>query len=74
MLSKKDLNKFNLTGVALCVIILGAAIFAFGAAGWFINFLASANIAIMPSMKIMGGAVLIALGYIQLEIELLRHK
>jgi uncharacterized membrane protein YidH (DUF202 family) len=74
MFGKKDYQKINLMGVAIAIIIVGAAIFAFGIVAWLLNIAAAETRTAMPSAKIIGGAVLMALGYIQLEIELFRHK
>lgn len=60
--------------VALCVIFVGAAIFAFGISGWLINSTQQEVVVAIPSMKIIGGMVIMSLGYIQLELGLLRNK
>ena len=74
MIKKKDMDKFDLSGVALVIIIFGAAIFAFGLVSWVMNAILMDNFVAFPSLKIIGGLSVIALGYIQLELELLRHK
>lgn len=61
-------------GVAISFILVGAAIFAFGLVGWLVNSMAEMTIMAFPSIKVMGGLVVMALGYIQLEIGLLRTK
>ncbi len=60
-------------GVALALIIVGAGIFAFGCVQWLYNTLSGFDFA-MPSVKIIGGLVILALGYIHLELELIRTK
>lgn len=60
--------------VAMTVILMGAAVFAFGVSGWLINWMNSDIIVAIPSMKILGGLVIMSLGYIQLELGLLRDK
>ncbi|QQG49689.1 MAG: hypothetical protein HZB70_02725 [Candidatus Berkelbacteria bacterium] len=60
--------------VAMTMIILGAAILAFGLVGWLTNVSANELIVAFPSLKVMGGLVIIGLGYIQLELGLLRKK
>jgi cytochrome b561 len=60
--------------VALTFILLGAAIFAFGVIGWLINTAANQNVMSFPSMKVVGGIVIMSLGYIQMELGLLRKK
>jgi len=64
----------SFVAVALTVIFAGAAIFAFGVSGWLINWSNNDVIVAIPSMKILGGLVIMSLGYIQLELGLLRHK
>ena len=53
---------------------MGAGIFAFGVSGWLINWTNNEIIVAIPSMKILGGIVIMSLGYIQLELGLLRIK
>ncbi|MEX1052158.1 MAG: hypothetical protein WEC83_02085 [Patescibacteria group bacterium] len=60
--------------VAMTVIFMGAAVFAFGVSGWLINWMNEEIIVAIPSMKILGGIVIMSLGYIQLELGLLRDK
>lgn len=60
--------------VALAMILVGAAILAYGAIGWFTNVGAQEILVPFPSLKVMGGVIIIALGYIQLELGLLRKK
>ncbi|MEK7548721.1 MAG: hypothetical protein AAB499_02385 [Patescibacteria group bacterium] len=64
----------SFVGVALLMILLGAAIFAYGAVGWLVNVTEQELIIATPSQKIIGGLVVISLGYIQLELSLLRRK
>lgn len=64
----------SFVGVAIAVILIGAAILAFGVVGWWINVSQQDTIVVFPSMKIMGGLVITSLGYIQLELGLLRDK
>lgn len=61
-------------GVAISFILVGAAIFAFGLVGWLVNSMLDQTVNALPSMKIIGGLVVMALGYIQLELGLLRSK
>ncbi len=60
--------------VAIAFILVGAAIFAYGFVGWLINVAQSQTIMALPSAKIVGGVVIMALGYIHLELDLLRRK
>lgn len=64
----------SFVAVALSFILIGAAIFAFGVMSWLINTMQEETLVAMPSTKVIGGLVIMALGYIQLEIGLLRKK
>ncbi len=61
-------------GVAMMFILVGIVIFVFGGLGWLINSSQQLTIMNEPSAKIIGGLIIMALGYIQLEIGLLRRK
>ncbi len=61
-------------GVAMALIIVGAFIFAYGGVAWFYNYLTSTTTNYIPSGKIIGGIVVLALGYVVLELELIREK
>ena len=73
MLFGKQEDK-SFMGVAMLFILTGAIIFVFGAIGWLINSSQQLTIMSEPSAKVIGGLVIMALGYIQLEIGLLRRK
>lgn len=60
-------------GVALFTIILGAGICAYGLATWILNVFGSSHFN-FPASKIIGGWIIISLGYIHLNLELLREK
>ena len=60
--------------VALVMILAGVVIFVFGVLGWCVNVTADETLIAFPSLKVMGGLVIMALGYIQLELGLLRNK
>lgn len=64
----------SFTSVALAMILLGAAILAFGIIGWLMNVSQQSLIVAFPSIKVIGGLVVVSLGYIQLELSLLRRK
>ncbi|MCX6806700.1 MAG: hypothetical protein NT135_01085 [Candidatus Berkelbacteria bacterium] len=74
MFSKKDPQTASFYGVALMLILIGIGIFAYGMAGWLYNTWTSQTCWAFPSIKVMGGLIIMALGYIQLELELLRKK
>lgn len=62
-------------GVSIGMILVGTVIFVFGALGWWVNLSADDVVIAFPSFKVIGGLVIMALGYIQLELGLLRlHK
>lgn len=61
-------------GVAIIMILIGAALFSIGAVSWFVNCYLETTVISIPSLKIMGGLVIMALGYIILELELIRKK
>jgi len=61
-------------GVSILFILLGAAVFSFGAAAWFFNYFTETSLVYIPSQKIIGGLIVIALGYIIFELELIRKK
>ncbi len=69
--SRKDKS---FMAVALLMILAGVVIFVFGVLGWFVNTTADQNLIAFPSLKVMGGLVIMSLGYIQLELGLLRDK
>mgnify|MGYP001561132702 CR=1 FL=1 len=71
---KKKTAEASFYDVALALIIMGALILTYGLVGWLFNSFGSACTFVFPSMKIMGGLVILALGYIQLELELLRKR
>jgi hypothetical protein len=70
----RDPSKASFYGVALALIILGAAVFALGLVGWLCNYYSESTVLSIPSVKVMGGAIITALGYILLELEMIRKK
>ena len=69
---EKNPNKIAFRGVGLLFIVIGIIIFSIGTAGWIINFWYESSMITVPSHKIMGGSIIMALGYLILELELLR--
>jgi len=61
-------------GVAILMILIGASLFAIGGVSWAVNSYYNTTVVSIPSIKIMGGLVTMALGYIILELELIRKK
>jgi len=70
----KSLKERNYENVALLFIIIGLFIFVYGLIGWLVDFLTQTNAVGDAFRKITDGAILTVLGYIQMELELLRHK
>lgn len=68
---KKDKS---FVGVAGMMILAGVIIFVIGIVGWWVNVTAQENLIAFPSLKVIGGLVVMSLGYIQLELGLLRDK
>jgi len=69
----KNPKEATFYSVALFLIVVGAAILAYGLIEWLFNAIRDFKF-FMPSAKIIGGLIILALGYIQLEIELLRRE
>lgn len=75
MLSKRDYDKISFKGVGMAFILFGGIVFAFSMAAWFLRFFnLSTETCAFPFFKAIGSAVVIGLGYIILEVELLRKK
>jgi len=73
MITKFPKNK-TFTGVAMMLILAGAFLLAFGLVAWLINITSGANINSWPFAKVMGGLVILGLGYCVLILELIRLK
>jgi uncharacterized membrane protein YidH (DUF202 family) len=74
MFSKHPKEK-TFFGVAMFIILLGVIVLVIGLLQWFYNWWYLDYAFAMPSAKVIGGLIVIALGYIQLELELIRtHK
>ena len=75
MFSKRDYNKISFLGVGMAFILFGAIVFAFAITAWLLQFFGyTITSCAFPFFKAMGSAVIIGLGYVILEIELLRKK
>lgn len=61
-------------GVGLFLILVGAFILAYGGVAWLYNMLAGFNANSWPCAKIIGGFVVLGLGYCVLLLELIRLK
>ena len=61
-------------GVALFLILVGIVIFAVSGISWLFSVYGAGTVIVSsPFTKIIGGLIVMALGYIQLELELLRR-
>lgn len=68
-----DMHKPYFRGVALGMILAGAAVIALGIVELAANLYYDTAFFI-PSLKLTGGLIVTALGYILLELELIRIK
>lgn len=66
-----DPHKSYFHGVALSIIIIGASIATIGTVEWISNMANDSGFS-SPALKVIGGLIILALGYVQIEIELLR--
>lgn len=69
----RDASKVSFLGVAMFLILAGATVLAVGIVMWLFNFFGTSVYSI-PSEKIIGGLIIIGLGYIAMEIELIRTR
>jgi hypothetical protein len=74
MFDKNAYDKISFRGVALGLILFGAIVTAIGLATWFLSCLGYSEIISSPFSKAIGGTIILALGYLILELELLRKK
>ena len=73
MCFKPDPNK-GFYGVAMFLIILGIIVFAYGVVAGVYNYAVNQICFAFPAAKAVGGLIVMSLGYIILELELLRKK
>jgi len=69
----KNRKNVSFFGVGIALILSGAFILSIGSVMWLFNVYGNSGFA-MPSAKVIGGLVIMALGYIQLELEWIRTK
>lgn len=75
MFTKRDYDKISFQGVGLAFILFGAITFAFAITAWILQFMGSASVnCAYPFFKAIGSAIIIGMGYVILELELLRKK
>lgn len=70
---KLDKHKAYFRGVALAVILAGAAVLALGVVELGLNLWGNGGYA-WPLGKIIGGLIVLTLGYVHLELEEIRIK
>ncbi len=72
MLSDINLKDISFKSVGLATILVGAALVSFGLVTWLWNYFSAETVFAFPSVKFIGGLITCALGYIILELELIR--
>lgn len=72
MFLKNEKNSFY--AVAMVIITVGSIVFVFGLMGWYVATIANSMVITEPFNKALYGLIIIALGYIILELDLLRNK
>lgn len=74
MFRKRNGKEISFLGVAMAIILFGAAIFAIGVISWIFNMVLGKTCFSFPMFKSAFGVVILALGYIVLELELMRRE
>lgn len=72
-MTKRDPEKIGFFGVAILLILAGVVVFSLGSVMWLFNCFSN-TVFSSPSTKVIGGLVILALGYVVLELEFLRKK
>ncbi len=73
MLNRKISKDDSFVEVGATVILFGAFVLAVGLVQWVFDYIGLYSFG-YPVIKILGGAVVLTLGYILLEIDLIRRK
>lgn len=73
MFVSKD-SKMPFRGVALGFIIFGVVILSIAMASWFISVYTAFSFINAPFEKLIGGVIITGIGYVILELELMRSK
>lgn len=73
-MSELNSKKLPFRGVALSLIVVGAVIATIGAVAWVMSAMWNVGTISQPFGKVIGGVVILALGYVVLELELTRCK
>ena len=74
MFLKRDYDKISFRGVGLALIIFGVLICGAALAAWLLRYFGYENVCALPFFKVIGGVIIIGIGYLVLEVELLRKK
>jgi len=75
MFRRRDFNKISFKGVGMALILFGIVIFSASLAEWIlISCGATARLIAYPFFKAICGIMILGVGYIILELELLRDK
>ena len=69
----KNRKNVSFFGIGIVLILIGAFILSVGGVMWLFNIYGISDFS-MPSTKVIGGLIVLALGYIQLELEWIRTK
>lgn len=72
-MQKRDPEKIGFFGVSILLILAGIILFSLGSVMWLFNYFGDTTFN-APTLKIMGGLIILALGYVVLELELIRKK
>lgn len=62
------------TDVSIAFILVGAFIMSYGAVSWIANYASGTEIVYFPMSKVIGGLIVMGIGYIILELELIRER
>lgn len=73
-MSSKNFRDASFFGVSILFILTGAMIFVFGLMAWYLLGVSGTSVMSYPFFKVIGGLIITALGYVILELELLRKK
>lgn len=61
-------------GVSMFIILAGVTIFTIGVVAWILNCNYNATVVTVPSIKVIGGLMVMSLGYILMVLEAIRKK
>jgi hypothetical protein len=67
-------SKMPFRGVAMGLIVFGVIILSVALACWFVSIYSGYSFINAPFEKLIGGTIIAGIGYVVLELELLRDK